>query len=160
ALNIPSSLPVGDFIVNAAEWTGKPLAELLELLTGASPVSVGALDEMTRLVDALRSTPEAAALVTSDDNAAETLERLRTWKGDVGAVTRGYRANVGLWLFSGYDLSDYCAIEVPIVLVRAIRASLERGPASRVDAAATQRLAAARDAVPAQHRAAFDALLE
>jgi len=159
SLNVTCGLPVGDFIAHAAAWTGKPLSSLLGLLTGSSPVSVGAAEEMTRLVCALRAAPDAAALFASDDDAAATLERLRTWTGEVGAAARAYLDKVGLRLLSGYDVGDYYALEVPIVLVRAIRASLENAALPQTNRAA-ERLAEIRDAVPADRRADFDALLE
>ena len=43
--NVPAFVPVGDFLVHAQEWTGRPASEFQGLLQGATPVSRGSADE-------------------------------------------------------------------------------------------------------------------
>lgn len=161
ALNVPCILPVGDFLVHAHEWTGKPVSDLLTLTRGASPVSNGAIEEIDRLVAAIRQDDEAEARLRSDDDPGRVIAALSEWGGAVGAAMRAYLDVVALQLLSGYDVADQSAIETPIVLLRNIRSTLERKSAP-VDPAAevTARIAAVREAVPSAHRAEFDALLE
>src|SRR5919108_664191 len=61
--NMPALLPIGDFLVHAREWTGRPGAELLSLLQGASPDPLGADRELERLLDAVREDPAAGAVL-------------------------------------------------------------------------------------------------
>src|SRR5262249_11124143 len=49
--SVPAVLPVGDFVAHVMEWTGLPAGEILQTLSGLSPVSAGAVHEL----DAIRS---------------------------------------------------------------------------------------------------------
>jgi pyruvate,water dikinase len=59
--NVAALLPVGDFVVNAQEWTGRPRAELLALLQGVNPDPLGADDELARVVAAVQDDPASRA---------------------------------------------------------------------------------------------------
>lgn len=155
---ITCSLPVGDFLVHASAWTGKTPGEVLQALRGSSPISNGvAVDELDALAKALRADEGARALLDGADPRA-TLDALVTAPGEVGAAARAYVAMVGHRCL-GYDVSSRYALEMPEVLVRAIRAAMA-GATGDEKAATKRRIAALREAVPEAHRAEFDELLE
>ena len=85
------------------------------------------------------------------------LEDLRLLDGEAGAAMTAYLDLVGNRLLDGFDISEPRAIELPDVLLRAIRVAVEgkSGQASDVE----ERIAAVRAKVPEEHRAEFDELL-
>jgi len=152
-------VPIGDLLAHAGEWTGLPPSELLGMMRGAAPVSAGASDELERLISALAQDDSARELLESDGDAGETLQALRALDGDTGNAVSGYLDLVGYRLLDGFDICGRYALEMPDVLLRAIRVAVtsdddDDGPD------AEKRVAAVRDQVPEQHRADFDALLE
>jgi rifampicin phosphotransferase len=157
-LNFCALLPVGDFLISAMEWTGMSPGELLQTMRGLSPVSAGALDELTELRRALVETPDALTVVRSGGSDAGVLEQLLARTDRVGAAARAYLDVVGLRILGGYDVADRHAREHPELIMRVIRASLEGEDARRRDAAA-QSLARIRERVPERHREEFDVML-
>jgi phosphohistidine swiveling domain-containing protein len=150
--------PVGDFIAQVSKWTGRPLGEFLALVRGMAPESAGSFPELTRLVAVLRANAGARALLGSDADAGEIIGRLKAEPGDVGAAARGYLDIVGYRLLDSLDTGDPYALEVPGVLVQAIRRAVDEGaPVSSV--ASKEEVVKVRDQVPADNRDAFDALL-
>ncbi len=123
-LNFCALLPVGDFLVHAMDWTGMSAGELLQVMRGLSPVSAGALDELTALRTALLAAPDALALVTSGGSDAAILAQLQARQDAVGAAARAYVDVVGLRILGGYDVADRHAREHPEMIVKVIRASL------------------------------------
>ena len=158
-LNPCAMLPTGDFLVHAKGWTKKSSRELLGLLRGSSPVSVGATEELARLVAALRADPGARAAVESTAPAAETMAALRGHAGEVGAAMRAYVDVVGLRIISSYAPADQYALEIPEVLICTIKAAVAATERPSEAAAVAAETARVRDAVPEPHRAEFDALL-
>jgi pyruvate,water dikinase len=174
---ITCSLPVGDYLAHALEWTRRPAGELLGLLKGSSPISRGfAATELEDLAHALRTdSPDSRrTLECPEAPAYETLSLLRARPGAVGEAARAYLDVIQLRSL-GYDVSDKCAGELPDVLLRTIRVATEQaseasetsktGETSKSgktsDAGETaKQLATLRDLVPAAHRAQFDGLLE
>jgi phosphohistidine swiveling domain-containing protein len=59
---------------------------------------------------------------------------------------------------TGYDICDRTAIEMPDLLIRTVRASVERTGADEAEEKRAAAAARVRDAVPDRHRAAYDAL--
>ena len=158
AFNAAAFLPVGDFIAHVGEWTGLPLGEFLALMRGAAPESAGAFPELDRLAAAIRESSEAHAVLSSEADAAGVLEQLRSQPGEVGSATVGYLDLVGYRLLDSLDTGEPYALEVPEVLVNGIRLAVDRGaPVS--SEASDEEVARVRARVPAEHRAAFDALL-
>jgi pyruvate,water dikinase len=152
-------LPVGDFLASAAAWTGKSTGELLQLLCGSSPVSLGvAADELDALGAAVRADPDARRRVAAPGAAGDALQALRDAPGPVGAATAAYLDVVGTRSL-GYDVCDPYAMEVPEALVRAIRAVAEGAARAEDPRVLEARTARVREAVPPEHRAAFDDLL-
>jgi pyruvate,water dikinase len=150
-------VPTGDFLVHVGQWTGLAPSQLLGLMRGAAPVSAGASAELDRLVSALAQDEQARALLESDGDPAGVLEQLRSLDGEAGSAVNAYLDLVGWRLLDGFDISGPCALELPDVLLRAIRiAAAGRGDETAdVDA----QIASVREQVPAEHRDEFDELL-
>ncbi len=153
---IDCSLPMGDFLAHAREWTNLPVSDLLQCVRGSSKISVGiGAGELERLAAALRDDVASTALL--DLPPGEAVPALLTAPGEAGAAMRAYVDLIG-YRALGYDVCDPFTLEMPAVMIKAIRATLAGAkPASDTTAA---RVAGVRDAVPAAHRATFDALLE
>ena len=150
-------VPTGDFLAHVGDWTGLAPAELLDLMRGASPVSSGASAELERLIAAMGKDPRARTLLASKDDPARVLDDLRLLDGEAGAAMTAYLDLVGNRLLDGFDISEPRAIELPDVLLRAIRVAVE-GKSSRASDV-EQRIAAVRAKVPEAHRAEFDELI-
>jgi pyruvate,water dikinase len=157
--NMPALVPVGDFLVHAREWTGRPGAELLSLLQGASPDPLGADRELERLLDAVREDSAAGAVLDSAGEPGEVLAALRSLPGEAGEVTGAYVDRVGHRPVNGEDIGEPCVIELPELILGAIRSGLKSAESPPIFEVA-KRTADIRDAVPREHRAAFDELLE
>ena len=149
---------MGDFLIHSMDWTGMSAGDLLQAMRGGSPVSAGAVEELTALRTALIASPDAQALVTSGGSDADILAALQARPDAVGAAARAYVDVVGLRILGGYDVADRHAREHPELIMKVIRASMRGEDATR-RAAATQAIARIRERVPAQHQAQFDALL-
>jgi pyruvate,water dikinase len=155
--NPAAMVPVGDFIAHVAEWTG-PLGEFLALTRGSAPESAGSFPQLDRLAAAIHENPRARALLESDVDAADIVERLRSEPGEVGAAAVAYLDTVGYRLLDSLDTGDPYALEVPEVLVEGIRLAVDAGPPVPSDAS-EEEVARVRDLVPAPQRDAFDELL-
>jgi pyruvate,water dikinase len=149
-------VPTGDFLAHVGDWTGLPPSELLGLMRGASPVSAGASAELAALIAAIEQDPAATELLASDGDPAEVLDGLRSLESDAGIAMAGYLDLVGNRLLDGFDISEPSALELPDVLLRAIRTAVAAGAEeSDVDV----QIAEVRSKVPAEHRDEFDELL-
>ena len=150
-------LPTGDFLAHAGAWTGLPPSSLLGLLRGAAPVSAGASAELEQLVAATAKDPRARELLDSDGDPAQVLKELRALDGESGPAVSAYLDLVGWRLLDGFDISGPCALELPDVLLRAIRVA---AGGREHDAADVEELASgARAKVPEEHRDEFDEIL-
>ena len=149
-------VPVGDFVAHVGAWTGRPPAELLELMRGSAQVSAGGSEEQDRLIAAVGRNPEALKLLQSGDDPAKVLAQLRTLEGEAGAAVAGYLDLIGNRLLDGFDISEPTALEMPDALLRAIRAAVT---GAREAADVEKRTAEIRAQVPPEHRDAFDGLL-
>jgi len=158
SFNSTALLPVGDFMVHVAEWTGRPLGEFLALTRGSAPESAGSFPELDRLSAAIRGSSPGRALLESDASAGDVLERLRSEPGEVGAAAVAYLDTVGYRLLDSLDTGDPYALEVPEVLVEGIRLAVDEGAPASSDASEDE-VARIRDLVPSAKRDAFDELL-
>jgi phosphohistidine swiveling domain-containing protein len=154
--NMPALLPIGDFLVHAREWTGRPGAELLSLLQGANPDPLGADRELERLLDAVREHSAAGAVLDSAGEPGEVLAALRSLPGEAGEAAGAYVDRVGYRPVNGEDIGEPCVIELPELIVGAIRSGLESAESTPTGDEVVKRTAAIRDTVPGQHRPAFD----
>ncbi len=150
-------VPTGDFLAHVGDWTGLPPSELLGLMRGTAPVSAGASSELGRLIATIRQDARAQELLASQDDPGRVLQDLRAMPGEVGAAVAGYLDLVGYRLLDGFDISEPCALELPDVLLRAIRVAVANTEVETSDVDA--RIADVRGKVPEPHRAQFDELL-
>ncbi len=156
---ISCAFPVGDLLAHVHQWTGLAPGKVVDVLRGSSPVSKGvAADELDVLGAALRGDEVARAMLKSDRPDAEIIQALRDHDGKVGEATRAYLDLVG-YRCLGYDLGDPYALEMPVVLVRAIRMAAAGEGRALVDTAQKERVAALREQIPAPHRETFDAMM-
>jgi len=152
--NSMTMIPVGDFIVHAARWTGRPPSPMFEVFDGWSPVSSVLPPELVPVIEALKADPESAATVTAGGDAAERLSSLCE---RVPAV-RAYLRDVGFRIAAGFDLTNPTIRERPDLVLGRIRAALDHDVVSgyaRSEALADE----LREAVPAEHREEFDEML-
>lgn len=151
-------IPTGDFLAHVGDWTGLPAADLLDLLRGTAPVSAGASTELDHLIASIKQDAAAQKLLESDVDPKSLLDALRRQESETGAAASAYLNLVGYRLLDGFDISGPVALELPDVLLRAIRAAVAgNGAESLIDG---DRLADISGQVPDQHRAQFDELLE
>lgn len=150
-------LPTGDLLAHVGDWTGLPPAHLLGMMQGAAPVSAGASAESERLIAAVANDSSARRLLESDGEPAEVLDGLRALEGDTGAAASAYLDFVGYRLLDGFDIGERYALELPDVLLRAIRAAVEAGGTPKSDA--EDRITEVRAQVAEQHQGRFDELL-
>ena len=158
SFNCAALLPVGDFMVHVAEWTGLPLGEFLALTRGSAPESAGSFPQLDRLMAAIRLSPAARALLESEAPAGDILSGLRSEPAEVGIATAAYLDIVGYRLLDSLDTGDPYALEAPEVLIEGIRFAVDEG-APAASQASDVEVARLRDRIPSAHRAEFDELL-
>ena len=151
-------LPPGDLIAHVGEWTGLPTATVLGMMRGASPVSGGGSPQGARLVAALRADPQFTEQLHAHDEPGKLLDELRHEDSDAGRALSDYLDVTGYRLLDGFDISGRYALEMPDVLLRSIRSSVDvrDDDSTEVDA----QIADIRAKVPEQHRSQFDELVE
>jgi phosphohistidine swiveling domain-containing protein len=169
--NIATLLPTGDLLCHVASWSGGKIAdaEVLALLTGASPIAADLASEDARKTGAaLADDAQASALLRlkapegaiSDRAAEEALTSLRARPGDLGEQVRRFLAMREYRLVEGLDPGAPCLHEHPSLLWQALRSAAlaaKSPPASSTQQATV--LARIRDAVPESKHAELDALI-
>ncbi|MDI1444311.1 PEP-utilizing enzyme [Polyangium sp. 6x1] len=157
--NFTVMLPTGDYLAHVREWTGVSSGEALALLRGTSPLARGiAIDELEALAKALRASEEGRRVLTRQGDAQAALDALVALPGEVGTAARAYLGLVQCRSI-GYDIADKTAGELPDMLVRALRATIEGNREDDALAARDAKEREIRARVPAAHRAHFDELL-
>ncbi len=152
--NAHALAPVGDFIMHAAQWTGRPPVPMFAVFDGYSPVSSVVNPEIAPAVEALRADPRAQALLQGTRPAEERLTELRTRVPQVD----DYLREVGYRIAAGFDLTNPAIIEMPDLVLGRLRSALEHDTDSgktRAEALAQE----LRAATPTEHQAEFDDLL-
>lgn len=148
----------GDYLAHVQEWTGATAGEALALLAGTSPISKGvAASELTALAEGIKGNPEARRILQGSD-APLVLAELSALPEPVGAQARAY-LDIVRYRSVGYDLCDRNCGEMPEVLVRAVRSSLDGNTAELALAQRSERERALRARVPPAQQALFDELL-
>jgi len=152
--NLHALVPVGDFLLQTAGWTGRPPMSLLAVFDGHSQVSGVVAPEIVPALEAIRKDDDARALLFSGGDPADVLAQLRQQVPAVGA----YIDAVHFRLLDGFDLPNPTIGERPEGLVGRLQVALD------VDVDAGRRRSdefadELRQAVPAEHRTAFDDLL-
>jgi pyruvate,water dikinase len=150
-------VPTGDFLAHVGDWSGAAPADLLGLLRGTAPVSAGVSTELERLIAAIKRDADAGRMLASKDEPQQVIAALRALKSETGAAMSAYLDLVGYRLLDGFDISGPVALELPDVLLRAIRAAVAGRESGASDLEA--RIAEVRKRVPEQRRGEFDELL-
>lgn len=154
---VSAFLPVGDFIAHVQEWTGLSAGELLQACRQPKGVATVAGEQFDRIVKAVRESDAARAILSRDAPAEQRLRELERRPGDVGQATSAWLEMTGHRLVTGYDIVDLTAHEMPELLLRTLKAALERRGGDQ--AARLAQAAKVRDAVPDKHRDSYDELL-
>lgn len=145
-------VPVGDFLAGAQEWTGAAAGELLQLLSGTSPISAGfAAAELDILARSIRTREAAQQVLNAAALPVQILDAL-TANSDVGAETRDYLDAVRFRSI-GFDIGDLTTGEMPELLVEAIRAAVAGATATQHQDANLSKI---KKRVPAEHLAEFE----
>lgn len=157
---VPAALPVGDFLAHVHQWTGKPAGEVLQVLRGSSKISLGvAHEELAALAAAVNASGAARAILDGPKPAQAIVDALMAHESTAVAMN-AYMDMVRVRCL-GYDLGSKSVGEMPELIVRSIKAGCDgQGTQRDDDASARARIASLRSAVPPEHHASFDALLE
>lgn len=152
--NMHALAPVGDFLLQTAGWTGRPPMSLLAVFDGYSQVSGVVAPEIVPALEAIRKDEAARALLFSGGDPADQLAQLRAQVPAVG----DYVDAVHFRLLDGFDLPAPTIGERPESLIGRLQAALDvdvDAGLRRSDELANE----LRQAVPEDHREAFDDLL-
>ncbi len=152
--NVHALAPVGDFLLQASAWAGRPPTALLSVFDGYSQVSSVVSPEIEPAIAALRKDDDALAVLRSGGDPVDVLAQLRAKVPEVGEFVDA----VHFRLLDGFDLPNPTIGERPELLVGRLLSALEVDPDEarrRSDATAAD----LRAAVPDEHQAAFDDLL-
>ncbi len=174
--NMPALIPTGDLLAHVARWTDGRVshAEVLALLAGASSVSADLRSpDARRLARAIAESDAARRLLGLDEpddapgaspgdlEAAQALEALCALDEDAGRHARAFLEHREYRLSEGLDPSAPTLREMPALLWRAVRdCARAADDADRAEPGEPASLARVRDAIPGEHREAFDGLLE
>ncbi|WP_040491870.1 PEP-utilizing enzyme [Ilumatobacter nonamiensis] len=157
--NVAAMMPVGDFALHVAGWTGRPPTEAFGVLDGYSPVSGSLPQEMVDAVEAIRSNDEMRTLLDGDgaldaDDASARLDQLRAALPEVDEYVR----SVDYRVIEGFDITGPTLREQPDVILGKLATGLhaDAEEARRRSDAVAARL---RADVPSEHQDEFDELL-
>jgi pyruvate,water dikinase len=152
--NMAAVFPVGDFVLHASGWTGRPPHGLLNVLGGYSPISAAVPDEMVAAIEAIRAADGASDLVGGPGDPAGRLAELR----ELVPAVDDYLRTVDCRVIDGFDIVNPTLREQPDIVLGKLAAALVADPdAARRSADAFA--AAVRAEVPAEHHEQFDELL-
>ena len=97
------------------------------------------------------------SLLDAAGDPGEVLPAFRSLPGTTGAAAAAYIDRVGHRPVKGEDPGEPSVIELPELIVAAIRSGLESAESAPAGDLVAQRSAEVRDAVPTGHRDGFDA---
>ena len=152
--NAMAMVPPGDFVLHAAQWSGRDPMSLFAIFDGWSPVSSVLPPEMEDAIASLRTDAEARALLQGDAPAADRVAELCARVPGVAAYVR----DIGFRIAAGFDITNPTVRERPEMILGRLQAALDHDAASaqvRSDQLAGQ----VRSEVPAEHVDQFDDLL-
>lgn len=152
--NCMAMVPVGDFVLHAAQWTQRPPFPLFAVFDGWSAVSGIVNPEIEPAVAALKADEPARILLEGAEPAAARLGKLRELLPSVDEYVKA----VGHRIAVGFDLTNPTIGERPDLVLGRLSAALQHGTdesKSRAEALARE----LRSATPHEHHQEFDALL-
>jgi phosphohistidine swiveling domain-containing protein len=156
---VTCTIATGDYLAHVTRWTGCSAAEALALLAGTSPISKGvAAAELTTLAESIGRSPDGARLLQGSGSPADVLAALAAAPDPIGAQARAY-LDVVRHRSVGYDLCDKTCGEMPELLVRAIRASLDGRGTDQARSQQAEKERELRARVPPEHQPEFDSML-
>lgn len=160
-VNMSRILPVGDLIAHVSRWADVSVAEILQALRGTSPQSEEGLPELMALADEVRASPDLVATLqeTAPPDAGALLDNLAARDDDAGAALRAWMGRIG-HRTSGFSAGYPTLREMPGTLLQTLRAAVDNPWHSTADASGREALERLRTRIPAEHRDAFDALME
>ncbi len=153
--NMAAILPVGDFVLHASTWTGRPPHSLLGVLNGYSSISATFSDEMRPAIAAIESNGEAQQLVRGEGDAARRLADLRAMVPAVDDFLQVAEFRV----IDGFDLVNPTLREQPEIVLGKLSAALDARP-DEVRHGADLFAKDVRSEVPTEHLDLFDELLD
>ena len=157
---ISCGVTTGDFMACTQEWTGLPPSEISQALRGSTPISSGVTEEYLAALRALAADEAARIILNGTGQPGDILNQLQSLPGKTGMAIKTYLDLVSHRIMGGYDVTCPTAIETPAVLVKALQFEYSAENQSRAEQKVKEQTAKIRDAVPQQHRALFDEVLE
>jgi len=152
--NGSAMIPVGDFILHAAQWSGMPPVPMFIVFDGWSPVTSVVPPELADGIVALRADQEAIAILRGDGDDAGVVAALRA---RVPGIDEWFRS-VQFRIAAGFDLTNPTIGERPDLVRGRLLAALDHEQEHSL-ARAEEMADQIRAAVPAEHRDQFEALL-
>ena len=125
-----------------ARVDGTAGAELLSLLQGVNPDPLGADHELERLLAAVREDSAAAAVLDAAGEPGGARRIARTLPAEAGEAAGAYIDRVGYRPVNGEDVGEPCVIELPELIVGAIRSGLEAAESPSTESEVAERTAA------------------
>ncbi|MEN9643577.1 MAG: hypothetical protein RL238_246 [Actinomycetota bacterium] len=147
-------VPVGNFVLHAAQWTGMPPVPMFIVFDGWSPVTSVVPPELEAGVTALRADAEALELLHGDGSDADVVAALRS---RIPAID-DWLAGVSFRIAAGFDLTNPTIGERPDLIRGRLRSAVEHEQENSL-ARAEEMADQLRAAVPAEHRDEFESLL-
>ncbi|MGI8794714.1 MAG: PEP-utilizing enzyme [Acidimicrobiales bacterium] len=152
-LHVSDMGPLGNLMVHLEDW-GLHRDNTFRALVKASPATRAPGQKLRAVAAALRN-------AGVDPLSLSSLDEARGASAEVSTLLDEFLRENGWRLTTGYEVEDRCLIELPEVLLTAIRgAAGESAVDEDDDSAAVEALAGLRSDVPAEHRAVFDDLVE
>jgi pyruvate,water dikinase len=148
---------VGDWLAGATDWTGIRPEEALLALEGASPSSVDTLAYLDRIAATAKESPAALDALTRAGDAQQSFQSLRSASPAVAAAVDAYIEEHGWRIFTGFDVADKAAVEVPENILDSVAARLDPSQENPRGRAFADTL---RTRVAAAHLDEYDALFE
>jgi len=157
-----SFVPVGDFIRQVRDWTGKEPIDVLCLLRGSDTNRLlfsRELSQAEEFMDSLRNSPDALQLLAKVDNEPESADKLLAKLADIGDdIERGLQSLIeycGYRIVSGYDITCETFTERPDLLLKSLKSLLSHR-IYECRTASEDEIKGIRDLVPAEARPVFD----
>jgi rifampicin phosphotransferase len=150
--------PVGDLLAQVRVWTGREPSDVLGATRGCSAVSLGfAVSELEDLAASIRAHLDARTVLADQRDEEHTLQALLGLKCAAGDAARRF-VDAVKYRSIGYDVGEPLVGEVPEVVVRCIRATVEGHFRPRPDDAG-EWAGRVGEAIPEKHRTEFGELL-
>jgi phosphohistidine swiveling domain-containing protein len=147
-------VPVGDWVLHAAQWTGLPPVPMFIAFDGWSPVTSVVPPELAPGIAALRADEDAIAILKGEGSDADVVAALRA---RVPAIDE-WLSGVQFRIAAGFDLTNPTIGERPDLIRGRLLSAIEHEQEhalERSEAVANE----LRAAVPDEHKGEFDELL-